>query len=57
MSKSVVKRLERLEQSTGRRETARILVVAEASDVPVDIDPGTLVICTGVRRSLHGVAR
>ena len=57
MSKSVVKRLERLEQSTGGRETTRILVVAEASDVPAGIDPRTLVICTGVRRSPHGVAR
>ena len=57
MSKSVVKRLERLEQSTGRKETTRILVVAEASDVPAGIDPRTLVICTGVRRSPHGVVR
>ncbi len=57
MSKSVVKRLERLEQSTGRRETARILVVAEALDVPVGIDPRTLVICTGVRRSPRGAVR
>ncbi len=57
MSKTMMKRLERLEQLTCGKETTRILVVAEASDVPVGIDPGTLVICTGVRRSLHGVAR
>ena len=57
MSKIMIKRLEKLEQSAGEKETTRILVVAEASDVPVGIDPGTLVICTGVRRSLHGVAR
>ena len=57
MSKAMVKRLERLEQSTGGRETTRILVVAKASDVPAGIDPRTLVICTGVRRSPHGVVR
>ena len=57
MSKIMMKRLERLEQSTCGKETTRILVVAEASDVPAGIDPRTLVICTGVRRSPHGVAR
>ena len=57
MSKSVVKRLERLEQSTGRKETTHILIVAEASVVAAGIDPGTLVICTGVRRSPHGVVQ
>ncbi len=57
MSKTMMKRLERLEQSTGGKETTRILVVAEATDVPAGIDPRTLVICTGVRRSSHDVAR
>ncbi len=52
MSKTMVKRLERLEQSTGGKETARILVVAEALNVPAGINPSILVICTGVRRSL-----
>ncbi len=57
MSKATVKRLERLEQSSGEKATTRILVVAEASDVPAGIDPRTLVISTGVRRSPHGVVR
>ncbi len=57
MSKTMMKRLQRLEQSTGGRETTRILVVAELSEVPAGIDPRTLVICTGVRRSPHGVVR
>ncbi len=52
MSKTMMKRLQRLEQSTGGRETTRILVVAELSEVPAGIDPRTLVICTGARRSL-----
>ena len=57
MTKAMVKRLERLEQSAAGTQTARILVVAEASDVPAGIDPRTLVICTGVQRSPHGVAQ
>ncbi len=57
MSKAMVKRLERLEQSTGGKETTRILVVAEASDVPAGIDPRTLVIRTGVRRRSNGAVQ
>ena len=56
MSKTMMKRLARLEQSVGEKEAARILVVADVSEVPVGIDPRTLVIRTGVPRPSHGVA-
>jgi hypothetical protein len=56
MSKTMMKRLERLEQTAGETKAARILVVAEASEVPAAIDPRTLVVRTGVPRSSNGVA-
>jgi hypothetical protein len=57
MSKTMMKRLERLEQSAGEKGAARILVVADVSEVPAGIDPPTLVIRTGVPRSSHGVTQ
>ncbi len=57
MSKTMMKRPERLEQSAGEKEAARILLVAELSEAPPGLDPRTLVICTGVRRSPHGVVQ
>lgn len=59
MSKTILSRLgklEQLEQSLGGKEAARILVVADVSEVPAGIDPRTLVIRTGVPRPSHGVA-
>ncbi len=57
MNKATHSRLMKLEQLAGNKRAAPILVVAELSDVPAGIDLRTLVICTGVRRSSHGVAR
>jgi hypothetical protein len=57
MSKTILSRLGKLEQSAGGKEAARILVVADISEVPAGIDPGTIVIRTGVPRSSHGVAQ
>ncbi len=57
MNKATHSRLVKLEQLAGNKRAAPILVVAELSDVPAGIDLRTLVICTGVRRSSHGVAR
>ncbi|WP_160310595.1 hypothetical protein [Microvirga vignae] len=51
MSRTIMKRLERLEQSAGEKKPARMLVVSDFSEVPAGIDPGTLVIRTGVPRS------
>jgi hypothetical protein len=51
--KQTISRLVKLEQSAGEKEAARILVVAELSEVPAGIDPRTLVIRTGVPR-FHG---
>jgi hypothetical protein len=56
MSKTMMKRLEKLEQSAAEKEAVRILVVADVSEVPAGIDPRTIVIRTGVPRSSHGVA-
>lgn len=57
MSRTTIKRLERLEQSAGEKEAARILVVAEFSEVPAGLDPRTIVIRTGVPRSSNGEGR
>jgi len=38
-------------------QAALTLIVAELSEVPAGLDPRTIVICTGVRRSPHGGAR
>ena len=56
MSKTMMKRLARLEQSAGGKEAACILVVADVSEVPAGINPRALVIRTGVSRSSRGVA-
>jgi hypothetical protein len=56
MSKIILSRLGKLEQSAGGKEAARILVVANVSEVPAGIDPRTLVIRTGVPRPCYGVA-
>jgi hypothetical protein len=53
MNKATHSRLVKLERSAGDKQGAPILVVAEFSEVPPGIDPRTLVIRTGVRRS-HG---
>jgi hypothetical protein len=57
MSKTILYRLGKLEQSASGKKAARILVVAEFSEVPAGIDPGTIVIRTGVPRSSQEVAR
>lgn len=54
--KQTFSRLVKLEQSAGEREAARILVVADVSEVSAGTDPRTLVIRTGVPRS-HRDAR
>jgi hypothetical protein len=56
MSKTILSRLGKLEQSAGGKKAARIFVVADVSEVPAGIDPRTLVIRTGVPRPSHGVA-
>ncbi len=57
MNKATHSRLLKLEQSAGQKEAPRILVVADASEVPLDLDQRTIVIRTGVRRSPCGVVR
>ncbi len=52
MNKATHSRLVKLEQLAGDRQAAPILIVSELSEVPAGIDPRTLVICTGARRSL-----
>jgi hypothetical protein len=57
MSKTILSRLGKLEQSASGKKAACILVVADVSEVPAGIDPRPLVIRTGVPRSSHGVAQ
>ena len=57
MNKATHSRLVKLEQLAGDRQAAPTLIVADFSEVPADIAPRTIVICTGVRRSLNGVVR
>jgi hypothetical protein len=52
--KQTLSRLLKLEQSAGEKEAARILVMADFSEVPADLDPRTIVIRTGVPRSHRG---
>ena len=56
MSKTILSRLGKLEQSASGKKAACILVMTDVSEVPAGIDPRTLVIRTGVPRPPHEVA-